>query len=567
MALGAAHPDNPYFGSTARLRYLAADVGPRVSNTDSTFTRTLLGMKGMFGTWDYDAGLLHSETKLTNDRTGFLVRNVTFAMLNPSAANVAAASATSPAYAALVAANAGVPPVWRIGENAGLNSAALYNVLSPTIGSDSKTKLTQADMKVSTELGKLDGGPIGFAAGVEVRRESAVLNPTDFTDQGQIIGLGFSGFSASRTVGAVFTEGVFPITKRLEVSAAARYDHYSDVGNSFTPKLGAKWRPLDNLAIRGTFSKGFRAPGAAEISAGGVSVSAFSAAADPVRCAAGVVAACSAGTVALLISGNPNLEPEKADSFTVGAVWDITPKTGLTVDYWQTKRKGEIGTEPTDAAIAAGRVVRDPSTSTGPGDPGAIISVLEQFVNASKTTVNGVDLDLKHRFDLSAGMGRVSLGLTWTHILKSERVDPDGTVRDFAGSHGNCDVTNCIGTPRDRVSFTSGWENGPWRVGLSANYRGSLSATNFKNDPAGCATSFPSGAEAPTGCRVGSFITFDLGGRYTIGTKTEIYGSIQNLFDKIPPWDPVTYGAINYNPLDYSGAVGRFYKIGVRHQF
>ncbi|MBI5276546.1 MAG: TonB-dependent receptor [Burkholderiales bacterium] len=567
VALGAAHPDNPYFGSAARLRYLAADVGPRVGNLDSTFTRALLGMKGTWGTWDYDTALLHSENEVSNSRTGFLVRNVAFAMLNPTAANVAAASATSPAYAALVAANGGVAPFWRIGENANLNSAALYSVLSPTIGNDGKTKITQADVKVTTELGKMAGGAIGFAAGLEARRESATLEPTTFTSTGQIIGLGYSAYSAARTVWAAYAEGLFPVTKQLEASIAARYDHYSDVGNSFTPKASLKWRPVDNLALRGTYSKGFRAPGAAEISAGGVSVSAFTAAADPLRCAAGVVAACSAGSVALLISGNPNLQPEKSDSFTVGAVWDITPKTGLAIDYWQTKRKGEIGTEPTDSAIAAGRVVRDPSTSTGPGDPGAIISVLEQFVNASRTTVKGIDLDLKHRWDLEGGRGKITAGVTWTHMLKSERVDPDGTVRDFVGTHGNCDVTNCIGTARDRISMATGWEMGPWRVGLSANYRGRLSGTNFRGDPAGCAVLFPSGADAPTGCRIGSFTTFDLGLRYKLRDKTEIYGSIQNLFDRIPPWDPVTYGAINYNPLDYSGAVGRYYKIGVRHQF
>ena len=42
---------------------------------------------------------------------------------------------------------------------------------------------------------------------------------------------------------------------------------------------------------------------------------------------------------------------------------------------------------------------------------------------------------------------------------------------------------------------------------------------------------------------------------------------IRNLFDQIPPLDPLTYGAVGYNPLDYSGAVGRFYSVGLRHKF
>lgn len=358
-----------------------------------------------------------------------------------------------------------------------------------------------------------------------------------------------------------------PVTRRLELNAAARVDSYSDVGTTFNPKLGFKWRALDSLALRGTLSKGFRAPGAAELSAGGVSVSAFSSAVDPVRCALGVPGTCSATQVALLISGSPNLKPEESTSFTLGGVWDITPKTGLTIDYWQTKRKGEINSESTDAAVAAGRVVRDPATSTRAGDPGAITSVLEQFINSSRTTVNGIDLDLRHRIDLEGGKGRVSFGATWTHLLKSERMDPDGTVRDFAGTHGNCDVTNCMGTPADRISLSAGWEMGPWRLGISGNYRGPLKAIAFRGDSAGCLVTYPNGNDAPSGCKLASFTTWDFGARYRLSDKTELYGSIQNVFDKVAPWDPTTYGAVGYNPLDYAGALGRYFKIGLRHKF
>ena len=56
ISLGAAHPDNPYFGTAARIRYLAADVGPRVSNIDADFNRFVLGAKGTFGVWDFDTG-------------------------------------------------------------------------------------------------------------------------------------------------------------------------------------------------------------------------------------------------------------------------------------------------------------------------------------------------------------------------------------------------------------------------------------------------------------------------------------------------------------------------------
>ncbi|MBG9387933.1 TonB-dependent receptor [Caenimonas aquaedulcis] len=558
VALGASHPDNPYFGTAARLRYLAADVGPRTSHVDGDFSRFVAGIKGTWASWDYDSAILFSENKVSNTRGGFLQRDVAFALLNPTAANVAAAM-KNPAYAALPAGT-----FWRIGENAGLNSAALYAALSPEISNDASAKTTQIDLKVSREMGKLDGGPIGVAFGVEARRESISLAPTTGTDKGNIIGLGYSAYDGSRTVIAGFGEAVFPVTKRLELSAALRADHYSDTGTSVTPKLGAKWRPVDSLAVRGTFAKGFRAPSSAENGVGGLA--AFTTAADPARCAAtaGTIG-CDPANVAIITSPNANLQPEKSTSTTLGMVWDLTPKTSATVDLWQIKRKNEINQETASSAIAANHVSRDASTALPgfPGDPGAITAVLTNYINSSESVVRGIDLDMKHRWDLGGGNGRVTLGLVWTHLLKLQRTDPDGTVSNFAGTHGNCDVTNCIGTPKDRINLTAAWDVGAWRVATTVNYRGKLD-NKFTKEDTSCASTLADGTEV---CKVGSFTTVDVTARFKLSDKTEIFGGIRNLFDRVPPIDQTTYGAVSYNPLDYSGAVGRYYSIGVRHVF
>ena len=166
VSLGAAHPDNPYFGTAARLRYLAADVGPRLSEVNSTFTRFVAGIKGTVAGWDIDSAMLYSQNKVSNDLDGYLQRDVAFALLNPTAANVAAAS-LNPAYAALPAGS-----LWRIAENAGLNSPELYAALSPRISNDAKTHIAQIDFKASREVAKLDGGGLGVAVGAEFRHES-----------------------------------------------------------------------------------------------------------------------------------------------------------------------------------------------------------------------------------------------------------------------------------------------------------------------------------------------------------------------------------------------------------
>ncbi len=559
VSLGAAHPDNPYFGTAARLRYLAADVGPRVNNIESTFSRLLLGVKTTVADWDLDSALLVSQNKNSGRRTGYLQRDVAFALLNPTAGNVAAATAGSTAYAALPAGS-----VWRIGENAGLNSAALYAALSPEIGSDARSKTTQIDLRAARDLAQWEGGALALALGAEMRRESVRLNPVTGTERGNVIGLGYSAYDGARTLSAAYAELLMPLTKTFEANLAARIDHYSDVGNSTTPKLGLKWTPMKQLALRGSVSRGFRAPGAAENGNGGLA--AFTTAADPVRCALGVVAACAAANVAVITSPNPDLTPEKSTTTTAGLVFEPLSGTSLALDFWRVQRKDEINQTTTAEAIAAGRVVRDPGSATNiPGDPGAIIAVLANYVNSARSTVSGFDVDARQAFSLGSA-GKLGLDVKWTHISSFKRTDRDGTSLDFAGTHGNCDVTNCIGTPADRVNLGLSWEIANWRVAALANHRAAMKNRLSKDDP-DCAFHFADGSDAPAGCKIKAFTTVDLTARWKATASLEIFGSVQNLFDAKPPLDPLTYGAFGYNPLDHSGAVGRFFNMGARYRF
>jgi iron complex outermembrane recepter protein len=560
VSLGAAHPDNPYFGRAARLRYLAADVGPRTSLVEGEFVRAVAGLKGTWGAWDFDTAALYSQNKSDSQRNGFLQRDVAFALLNPTAANVAAATAGSAAYAALPAGT-----LWRIGENAGLNSAAMYAALSPTIRSASQTKTAQVDFKASREWFALPGGPSSVALGAEVRREAVRLTPTTGTERGNIIGLGFSAYDGLRDITAAFAELLAPVTPTLEVSAALRADHYSDAGNSTTPKLGLKWTPSRTFALRGTAARGFRAPNPAENGDGGLA--GFVSASDPVRCNLGVESACANTGTLVITTPNADLKPEKSQSFTLGLLLEPTASTSLALDLWQIERKNEINQESAESAILAGRVRRDPDSATQiPGDPGPLVAVLGRYLNSTQTTVQGIDLDLRQGFGLGSA-GKLNFDLKWTHLFKWERVDPDGTRRDFAGTHGNCDVTNCMGTPADRANFGVTWELGPWRVGAIANYRAAIDNVLFKGDPEGCASHFADGSNAPSGCKISSFTTVDLSLRWKALPNLELFGSVQNLFDKVAPLDPLTYGATSYNPLDHSGAVGRFFNAGLKMTF
>jgi iron complex outermembrane receptor protein len=557
--LGATHPDNPYFGTAARLMYLPLfDTG--ISGTDSkaTTTRFVGGVKGTMGAWDFDTAVTYSEARQTDTATNVLNWRVADALLNPTAANVAAARAFSPAYAALPAGT-----FWRIGENANLNSPAMYAALLANKNRDGNSKQYGVDLKVSRELGKLPGGPIGVAFGFEARHEE---NKLGFWDgQGDFVGLSLTSYGGKRDIKAAYSEVLLPVLKSLELNAALRFDDYSDAGSSWTPKIGLKFKPLDSLALRGTIARGFRAPSSAENSA--ASVAAFGGATvnDNARCAAGVPTAQCRGVAPTFIqSGNPNLKPEKSESATLGLVWDLTPKTSLTADLWRIKRNGLPVIESPQSAVDAGRVVRDPATKINANDPGAILTGFVVFQNSSQSLTTGLDIEGKHRWDLGGGAGRVTGTITYTRLFTQRVVDQDGTVHDYAGTHGDCNITNCIGSPKDKVSAAATWDTERFRLGTNINYRGSMTYQAEKSDT-DCTGEF--GVFPVGGCKVKSFTTVDLSGAWKFGKNTELFGSIANLFDRKPPSDFATYGAIGYNPMDYSGAIGRYYRIGLKHKF
>lgn len=550
MTISALHPDNPT-GRTDRIRYSAWDVGPRVSNIDNEFMRALVGLKGTAGEWDYDMGLLHSQGRVTNKRTGFLVNSRVRTVLNDPASPVG---------------------WWRIGDDAGANSQALYDYIAPELVSIGKSTLDSFDITANRSLADLPGGPLGLALGAEYRRTRLSLRPTTFTDIGDIIGLGFSAYRGTEEVAIAKAEMVAPVTETLELTGALRLDSYRDGDNSVTPKFGVKWTPTEWIALRGTYGEGFRAPNPAET---GGQLAAFSTTTDPVRCPGGApypgadpVPNCNSATVGIVTTGTSDLDPEKSKSYTVGVVLDPTPTTSITIDAWQIERKNEINTEPVSAAIAAGRAIRSDDNLVVGGVPlpgtGTLLAVTTQYFNSTSTKVRGIDLDARQKFDLG-GAGMLSLDLQWSHISSFERVDGDTTIQ-WAGTHGNCDVTNCLGTPKDRINFGATWDyNDLFSISSVVNYRGKMD--NVLEEGDSCAAHFDDGTDAPRGCEIREFYTIDLSATWNPTEHWQVFGSVQNVTDRIAPLDPTTYGAINYNPLDFSGAIGRYYTLGLRYAF
>jgi iron complex outermembrane receptor protein len=549
IVLAANHPQNPY-GVPVNLRYSAFDVGPSTRSADNAFMRAVVGVKGQLYGWDYDTAYVHSRSTLDLDYSNMLVMPALAAALgNP-------ASPLFPYY---------------IGNQAGRNPASLYAAIARSATSHSTTRLDILDFKASRELMQLPGGALGVAFGAEYRREK-LDNPSLSGTENGSINASYVAAQGEQDIKAVFVEVAAPVLKGVEVNGALRYDRYENF-SSTTPKVGVKWTPVQSFALRGTYSEGFRAPGPAE--SGPASQSTGTAnARDPIRCPGGTPAAggatladCAVAVGAVKV-GNPALQPETSKGVTLGVVWDPLPGTSIALDGWRIKRSNEINPMPYNEAAALPDAIRADNNLVVNGvvlpNTGSLLLSKAPYRNSSFTEVKGVDLDLRQRIRLG-DYGRATLGLTWTHISSWERAE-SATVRyQYAGTHGNCDTSNCAGTPKNKISAVASWDRDALSLSATANWRSEMKNVAFAGDL--CASRFANGADAPNGCRLGSFATLDLSARYNVNSHLQLFASINNVLDKVAPLDPLTYGGLSYNPMDASGAIGRYFKVGARYQY
>jgi iron complex outermembrane receptor protein len=527
LPLPASHPDNP-LGTDALLSYLTADAGPRSFEHDSAVWRALVGAKGTWNGWSYDTGLLYGHTTTTRILRGFIRDSV------------------------LRAGLAGTGPFgyYRLGANAGLNPPAFYQALSPEISSDNVATLTLLDMKASRSLMALAGGPLALSVGAEYRHETLDAPAPPYTDIGDIVGWPYYVYNGKRTVFSAFAEAVAPVSRQLELDGALRVDRVRDSETSVTPKLGVKWTPWTGLVLRGTYTEGFRAPNEVEQGVGNTNAAALD--------------LTGHGFLSVVRTiGNPDLKPEKSRMVTLGAIYEPQRATSVGATYWWLERSNEInGADPyailaDSAAFQGASVMRDAQ--------GNVLEVSAPFQNNSRSRLQGIDIDVNHRRQMGR-FGTVNAKLAWTYLDYYKKRFAGGPTVDYAGTHGPMVVSGNTGTPKNRVNAVLGWEYGRNRLSTSVSYIGSY--LNKDNLTAPCFNQFADGAPAPAGCRVASFTTVDLHDSVRYDKHTEIYFSIGNLFDHIAPLDPSAYINLNFNPAFHlSGAIGRTFNVGVKHDF
>jgi iron complex outermembrane recepter protein len=576
LSLPATSPLNPT-GSLANLVYSFPDIGPYQVDVDTLTYRFFGDLRGSQWGWDMDGQVGVMYSSMTQKMYGSLIPSLAQADLNNGT------------Y---------VPGV-------STNGAALF---APEDSDHPSSTLGVIDLNASRELFQMPGGPFTMAAGAQyIHKALNATDPPSVVSGYQMGTIAFAVGSQDDTAG--FLEfGGNPV-KQLEVNADIRYDHYDTYGGSATPKFGLKFTPIDQLAFRGTWGKGFRAPSIAEAGTAGLAFGQGNTN-DPVLCPGGIAnvkgtfnALCSYPAVGVA-AANPDLKAVTSTNATFGVIFEPVKAFNASVDWYHIELKNDI----ISASSAGGfyvdsiELVRGPSavlaeclnTTTG-GTPCATKSVptpvgypsytVVPYVNAGSTKTSGFDFDIRSPFDIGE-FGHMKAELNWTLMQQYELI-ANGQTFNLLGTHGPQSISGDTGNPRSRATASLTWSKGPLTSTLSVNYQSSFSITDPSSGYPTCLSALQGRSPSAYGsaisssvtalpsawnqyCAVEHFTDVNFYAAYQVNDHFTIHGSITNLFNSPPPVDLQTYGGgaeLAYTTLDQDGAVGRFFMFGGTYKF
>lgn len=563
-ANGTLNPNNPFAAQGEN----AAIIGrlPNSIEHDESRTRAYRGAIGIKGpindNWNYqfDTTAMHIDLRRKSDGYVYIqhlldvIADGSFNFVNPTA-----------------------------------NSQATLNYLMPTATAVSTSDLVQSQASVTGKLLDLPGGALQLAAGVSFRYE-AIDSPSINSDAngGTQRYYRLNGFAikGSRRVYSAFAELTAPIIDQIEIDAAGRYDRYSGGLDNFSPKVGVKIKPIKQVLLRGTYSRGFRVPSFGEANATfpttgfvtntqnlfndtylaqyGCTVATFSSCPQYIR----------SGSWGQTSLSNPQLKPEKSRSFTAGILVEPMRGVSFSVDYYNIKKTGGITTpdySPALIAYYAGQpiptgfnVIEDVPIAPGDTRKPRVAFVQAAFINANTIKTEGLDFEANVNMPVTDSI-RWNSSLQASYILRLETEFPDGTVQRYDGTLGNFNLTAGSGTPKWHGSWLNTLDFGKFALSGTVNFFGGydLSAVDQGTGYKDCGLD-----DGSLPCRVKDYITFDLNAQVKVNDNFTFYANVLNLFDRMPPIDTVTYGANAYNPIQGgSGILGRYFSVGVKAKY
>ncbi|XHS79454.1 TonB-dependent receptor domain-containing protein [Burkholderiaceae bacterium UC74_6] len=588
--LEIGHPDNPFTNARAavQLRFPSAPGGSSQTNTGY---RALAGVKGTIrNDIDWESAVLWNRSNKDDYYYGFLRLPVLRQMLGA-------------AYG---------------GTNRSLSSIAADPDLSHPVLNSGMAQIFQWDAKASTEFGMLPGGPIGAAAGVEVRRESINLVPDPENGAGNILGLANTAVKGGRTVKSAFIELRAPVLKSLVLDAAGRIDKYPGLKSNFVPKVGFKWDATPALSLRGTYSESFRAPAVSQTSPGGAQFF-VNGLQDPVRCnlqAVPIVPLPGAETadcnksVAGMGGANPSLQPEHGYSSSFGLVLSPMKDLDVVVGYFKIRKNGEVALGSAQDVIdhpdryPPGSLVRDTNPAlllNGQAGTGPLLTVATPWTNQGSTMSSGIDFEIRNT-KLVFDSVKWTSSLSGTYQLKYERIEQPGYAsNNLVGTRGGLAdwATSAGDIPRLKFRWSNTLESGAHSLMTALNFvsgirffremDGSFHPPKYYSGTAchyyiapnqvdGTLASQSTLGVPPTAtngrdlyinrypsCSMDRWVTLDAGYTYTGIKDLTLSLNISNILDKKAPYDP-TGGQLGYN-AGLHNPYGRYFTVSAGYKF
>jgi iron complex outermembrane receptor protein len=508
-------------GEPLDISWRPLESGQRLNYDSSSTARLQASLEGTIAGWDYNTAISHSLGRARSSfRGGYLIdqriiEGVGAGILNPFGPQ-------SPAGAEFLQ-----------------NSLLLGEYVHARIASSA------VDARASRELMTLPGGPLGFALGAEFRRDRAKY----FVNRGLAGQASSSGYadaqdqSGQRSIYAIFTELNVPVIKDLELNFAGRYDHYSDVGGSFNPKVSLRYQPTRQMLIRGSFNKGFRAPTLFDLYGPQTTTNSSDTYDDPRLCPGGVAVPGANPSIVcgqqqnVRGGGNPNLEPERSRTYSAGIVFEPIPQLTLSADYWNIKLKDQISALAEQTIFGnypryQNLFVYDPSGTR-------LAYVLDITSNLGEVHTRGLDLSLLYRLPKNP-FGNLSLSIDGTYVNKYEyQNERGGPYTQNAGRYA--DATPVF---RWRHNLLLTLVRGDYTFNLSNRYM-----SHYEDQNTAVAPEFAN--------NVGHYSTWSLSTTFTGNKQFELTAGIKNLFDEEPPFtNQVSNFQIGYDPR-YTDPLGR----------
>jgi iron complex outermembrane receptor protein len=366
-------------------------------------------------------------------------------------------------------------------------------------------------------------GSVKIAVGAEYRREKTVQISDADSALRRWRSVNAQPFSGEFNVKEGYAEIVIPLAKgsrfaeNLDINGAIRYTDYSLSGGVTTWKAGFNYSPFTDLRFRGTVSRDIRAPNNYELFSRGNQV--INTIIDPRT-------NTSRNTVQIT-SGNPDLQPEKADTITAGVIYQPSWLPGFrgSIDYYSIKIKQAVSTIAPQSIVDfcnAGRnefcagVIRDPVTQI-------ITQVNVIPFNADSLKTSGVDVELQYRFQMFGGDMHLR-GLA--NYVSEISTTSNGITNDYVGLAGISPPPQ--GLPQWRVNIDADYAIGDFKFGIGYRYiDGGKFDTRFNITTLDIADNTVSGRNY-----------VDLSTSYQLTKAFQLYGRVENLFNVYPAITP-----------------------------